>query len=178
MKNFKKWILIILFSTLFVLGIWFIIKYSKSVDVPFKQITFTDNNFVNNRTSVNYLDTLVLAGLHELDIKNTVLLILPLQNKNVSDELSIKAHIRKAEGGYIIWIDDLNRETNIEVIAHELIHLQQYHTESLVLKGDTLIWKDQIYNVNSLPSYDQRDWETDAFSKQTDLKQKIKNILY
>lgn len=176
MKNLKKWIISGLIIILLGFGIWLIIKANR--DMPFKQVTFTDNNFVNNRTETDYLDTLILAGLHELDIKNTVLLILPLQNKNVSDELSIKAHIRKAEGGYIIWIDDLNRETNIEVIAHELIHLQQYHTESLVLKGDTLIWKDQIYNVNSLPSYDQRDWETDAFSKQTDLKQKIKNILY
>lgn len=176
MKNLKKWIISGLIIILLGFGIWLIIKANR--DMPFKQVTFTDNNFVNNRTEADYLDTLILAGLHELDIKNTVLLILPLQNKNVSDELSIKAHIRKAEGGYIIWIDDLNRETNIEVIAHELIHLQQYHTESLVLKGDTLIWKDQIYNVNSLPSYDQRDWETDAFSKQIDLKQKIKNILY
>ena len=96
----------------------------------------------------------------------------------MSDELSVKAHIRKAEGGYIIWIDDLSRETNIEVIAHELIHLQQYHMESLILKGDTLFWKDQVFNIHSLPPYDQRDWETDAFSRQGDLKLKIKNILY
>jgi hypothetical protein len=178
MKDFKKWILIIILSALFVLGIWFIIKYSKSVDVPFKSVSFSDNNFVNNRTKVNYLDTLVLAGLHQLEIKNTALLILPLQNKNVSDELSVKAHIRKAEGGYIIWIDDLSRETNIEVIAHELIHLQQYHSESLIIQGDTLFWKDQIFNIHSLPPYDQRDWETDAFSRQGDLKLKIKNILY
>ena len=176
MKNWKNKLIIFLALILFGLLIWFIASNNK--DIPFKKVQFSDNNLVINRTNTVYLDTLVLAGLHELKIKNLSVLILPLQNTNVSDELSIKAHIRSADGGYIIWIDDLPRSTNIEVMAHELIHLQQYENGFLILKKDTLIWKNQIFNVHSLPSYPERDWETEAFSKQEDLKQKIKNILY
>ncbi len=177
MTRLKNWIIIILIIILFVLGVWFILKKDKEPEKTFNKISFNDNNFVNNRTKINYLDTLVLAGLHELNIQNVSILILPLQNKTNGD-LSLKAHIRKAEGGYIIWIDELRRSTNIEVIAHELIHLQQYENNSLYLKDDSLFWKDQIFSINSLPPYDERDWENDAFIKQEPLKTKIENILY
>ena len=176
MKNWKNRIAIFVLVILFILGFWFIITSKKS-EKTFKPLMFNDNNFVNNRTKINYLDTLVLAGLSELDIKNMSILILPLKNTEV-DDISLKAHIRKAEGGYIIWIDELSRSTNIEVIAHELIHLQQYENNSLYLKNDSLFWKDQIFSINSLPSYEERDWENDAFIKQEGLKTKMKNILY
>ena len=92
----------------------------------------------------------------------------------------MQAHIRQTDGGFIIWIAELNRMQNIEVISHELIHLQQYSNKDLILteENKTLIYKDIKYEVGNLPSYDSRPWETEAFAKQEDLKTKIKNILY
>jgi len=177
MKNNKKTIFGVVIIILIVLGILFL--FSKNQDKPFNQKSFKGNNLVFNKTKINYLDTLIFAGLQELSIENTSILILPL-NKNIEGDIELQAHIRQTDGGFIIWIAELNRIQNIEVISHELIHLQQYNNKDLILteENKTLIYKDTKYEVGNLPSYDSRPWETEAFAKQEDLKTKIKNILY
>lgn len=161
----------------FVVIIFLITKANQ--DKPFNKVTFIESNFVRNKTNMQYLDTLVLAGLHALEIDKTSILILPL-NVATSGEIELKAHIRQVENGYIIFIKDVDRNSNIEIISHELIHLQQYRSGDLTvnLLTNELIFDKKVYQVNNLPAYDARPWETEAFIKQEDLKIKIKNILY
>lgn len=176
MKSLKNWILAILAAILFGLGVWLVIKSNQ--DTPFKHVTFTDNNFVHNKTKVNYLDTLVLAGLHELNIKNKSILILPL-NKSEFGDINVKAHIRQVDSGYIIWIDEMSRQTNFTVIAHELIHLQQYESNTLVMAGNVgIMYNGIIYDINNMPPYDERPWEQEAFQKQDELMRKMLTILW
>jgi hypothetical protein len=176
MKNWKNWLVVILALALFGTLMWFIL--TTNTDKPFKQLTFTDNNYVHNRTEVKYLDTLVLAGLHELDIKDESILILPL-TKRISGNIELKAHIRQVKGGYIIWIDKFSRQTNFQVLAHELIHLQQYKSNKLVMLGDTaLSYEGIIYNIDALPEYTDRPWEKEAFEKQDELMVKMLSVLW
>ena len=86
--------------------------FSKNQYKPFNQKSFKGNNLVFNKTKINYLDTLIFAGLQELNIENTSILILPL-NKNIEGDIELQAHIRQTEGGFIIWIAELNRIQNI-----------------------------------------------------------------
>ena len=114
----------------FALAIFLITKVNE--DKPFNKVTFTESNFVKNKTDMKYLDTLVLAGLHVLEIDKTSVLILPLDIEGSSD-LELKAHIRQVENGYIIFIKNVDRNYALEIISHELVHLQQYNTGKLYI---------------------------------------------
>ena len=161
----------------FALAIFLITKVNE--DKPFNKVTFTESNFVKNKTDMKYLDTLVLAGLHVLEIDKTSVLILPLDVEGSSD-LELKAHIRQVENGYIIFIKNVDRNYALEIISHELVHLQQYNTGELYVNAlkNELIFDKKVYPVSKLPAYDVRPWELEAFDKQTELRSSVIDILY
>ena len=161
----------------FALAIFLITKVNE--DKPFNKVTFTESNFVKNKTDMKYLDTLVLAGLHVLEIDKTSVLILPLDVEGSSD-LELKAHIRQVENGYIIFIKNVDRNYALEIISHELVHLQQYNTGKLYINfiTDELIFDKKVYPVSKLPAYDVRPWEMEAFDKQFEVRAGVIEVLY
>lgn len=176
MKNNKRIILIASAILIFVISLFIIFNNEK--DVPFSKKIFNDNNIVVNQSEMVYADTIVLAGLHGLNIKYVRVLISDLDIKMI-DNMEYQAYIFPvANNTYVIRIKNLLREDAIEVLSHELIHLKQIHDQILINDGNMIYWGIIRYDIEHLPEYFDRPWEIDAFNRQQGLKQKIKTLLY
>ena len=92
-------------------------------------------------------------------------------------DMVLKAQVKSYPNGFIIWIDDLNRGESLTVLAHELIHIQQYSTKELVVSGTNVTYKGRVTDVMVIP-YSEREWEIDAFTKEGSIKNTINKILY
>lgn len=176
MKN--KWtpILVIILLLLFSLILYLSLKPEKE----FKIVELSNKNFVTNRGSKTYLDTIVQVGLDQMGIENETIMVKeqPIQ-RDLGDDFESEAYIIYQKGQSIIFIKpNLNRLKAIEIISHELIHLEQYRTGRLeILKGGYVCWENDTIDVPSVP-YNKRPWEDEAFNYSPLLEEDIKSVLY
>jgi predicted metallopeptidase len=181
MKYINKKTLIIGGVILTLILLFFLFK-SLNKETPFSRIQLSPSNIIFNSTSNSYMDTIVSVGLDELKIKDVVVIIRPITPdildmlKSKESSLDIKAFIIGREDTYVIYVVNLSRTTAIEVLSHELIHLQQTETGKLI-KGTTSVKWEGIEYSPELP-YDERPWEREAFDKQNQLLNDIKTTLY
>ena len=165
-------ILLLLLSLLIYLG--------KRPEETFKRVELSNKNFVLNRGSRPYLDTIVQVGLDKMGIKNHTLLIKEQTNEiNLGDDTFTEAFIIYKNNKSIIFIKPSLKRTNaIKIISHELIHLQQYLDERLVILGNGIVcWENDTLILQEIP-YNKRPWEEEAFNYGPLLEEDIKSILY
>ena len=63
----------------------------------------------------------------------------------------------------------MSKREAMRVMSHELIHVQQYATGRLTLIDSvTIRYNGTNYDINKVP-YKDREWETDAFLRQSGL---------
>lgn len=177
MKN-KNTLLIILL----ILSIIGLILLVVKKEEPFRTYIPINANYVqNNVQSKTYLDTIVMVGLDKLGIGGYSVLIRPQEGSiKIDDEYSTEAFIiGNAFQSVIYTKESLSRGTAIKILAHELIHLQQYKSGKLVkLEGANVQWNGNIINdITSIP-YNEREWEKEAFEKGKDLEKEIRIELY
>lgn len=177
----KRDIVLVLLILILVL---IIIFRPKSTTTYFRPVYLPTKNFVKNSTDKKYIDTVTLIGLQELSIENVSVEIIPLTDEirsKFDSGLDLKAAIIGNKYHFLMYVGDINRNGAIEVISHELIHLQQYHTEKLkVINERELWWDGKLIDhsiVETIP-YEQREWEAEAFNYQRILGQKIERILF
>jgi len=176
-KKILKIIGIILLIFLIMFVVWKIISYEEKT---FNTIAFEPGHKIFNTTEQNYLDTIVHAGIQNIDIDSIIIVIKPLINKSdilTHGDIDLKAHIVGEGLQYIIYIDKFSRKENIKILSHELIHLKQYYNKDLTIKNGKVLWKDKEININEY-SYEKLPWEEEAFNEQHILESKIKGILY
>lgn len=176
-NNWVKIILVLVILILFGLLIW---KSSTQVEKPYKIIALDSTNSVSNNTLFPYYDTAVKVGLNLLDIHNVTIHLYPLTKEMISllgPDIELSAHIKKINEEYVIWIDNEDRNSVIDIIAHELIHLKQFHSSELIIKNNVLTWKGDVYDANSI-EYSGRPWEIDAVAKGKILEKEIRTNLY
>ena len=176
MKN--KWsILFVVFLLLLVaLAIFLSIKPEKTFNV----IELSNKNLVSNRGSKTYLDTIVQVGLDQMGIEGeTVIVKEQPVARDLGDEFESEAYIIYQKGQSINFITPrINRMSAIEIISHELIHLEQYRKDRLqILKGGYVCWENDTIDITTTP-YDKRPWEDEAFNYGPLLEEDIKLILY
>jgi hypothetical protein len=153
--------------------LFFLIKKEKPVE--FNNVELYDDNLIVNRTYISYYDTIANLGLNKLGIKNTTVLFRPLDDNSLIEGLELLAYIIGNDSQYVIYIGDFNRKKAIEVISHELVHLEQIKDRRLVKFSGYTIWDKKEYS-NDIP-YKQRPWEIDAFNRGRELEKHISDIL-
>lgn len=169
---------LIILSILLLFLIIFLIIYNKEDEKPFNLVELSKNNQIVNRTKTTYYDTIVSVGLDAMDIRNVPVIIIELTEQTKKQfEGSLKAHIRYHEGVYYLFIGNEKRFDAIQIIAHEIIHINQYNTKQLIFDGEMITWEGQPFGLNDL-EYNDRPWEKDAFDKQGDLTARINILLY
>ena len=144
-----------------------------------EEVHYEKVNYVYNGTGKQYLEDAVHIGLDHLDIQNVTVAVkigVPARGHE-QDGVELKGFIVQDNGGYLIVLYDLKFSNAIRILAHELAHLQQYHTQELIKVGDKIIYQGKIYNVNNLPPYQYRPWEQDAFERMDDIELAILNSL-
>jgi len=178
-STLKKSLLLI--GILILLIFLLVIFLKKPTDIPFNRIKLNEDNIIVNRATQPYLDTIVNVGLDELNIQKILVVIRPItseiktQLNQKETDLDVKAFIVGKNNQYIIYIVDMDRNSSMDVISHELIHLQQTESGRLVKGTQSVIWEGIEYS--SQIEYDKRPWEIDAYSNSNDLKHKIQNRL-
>ena len=177
MKN-KNTLLIILLILSIIALILLVVKKEE----PFRAYTPLNTNSVKNYVqSKSYLDTIVMVGLDKLGIGGYSVHIRPQQGSiKIDDEYSTEAFIIGNVFNSVIYTkESLTRGTAIKILAHELIHLQQYKSGKLAkLEGRNVQWNGNIINdITSIP-YNEREWEKEAFEKGKELEKEIRKELY
>lgn len=165
---------------IFALILFILVLVISKPEENFKTIELSNKNFVSNRGSRTYLDTIVQVGLDQLGIEGeTVMVKEQFQERDLGDEFESEAYIIYQQGQSIIFIrPNVNRLKAIEIISHELIHLNQYRMDRLqILKGGYVCWENDTIDIATTP-YDKRPWEEEAFNYSPLLEEDIKSILY
>ena len=177
MKN--KYIKIIIIAViLFFVLLLLISRLSSQKEESFKLIELPTNNSITNNVYPMYYDSVLLVAMNQMDIDGYSVVINKLSDisKNQFDG-ELKAHIRFHKGVFYLFADDFNRRESIEVLSHEVIHIQQYTSSDLIYEDGYVMWLGDLIELNS-KEYEQRPWENDAFLRQTELIKKVEEILY
>lgn len=175
MKNNTFKILGIVFLIILIL---FLLLKTRGEDKPFNKIDLSYNNTITNTINPSYYDTILIVGMDQVGISGYSVLVNKLSDNAKSQfDGELKAHIRFINPHFYLFIDEMDRRDAIDVISHEIIHMQQYISGNLIYEETgNVIWKNQIIELNS-SEYDKRPWETDAFYRQRELSNSIERIL-
>ena len=176
MKN-KNTVLIVL--AIIIVGILILLLTKK--ETTFRTYTSLNNNYIQNFVqSKTYLDTIVMVGLDRLGINGYSVHIRPQQGTiKIDDEYSTEAFILGNEYQSVIYTkESLGRGTAIKILAHELIHLEQYKSGKIKRVGTKGVeWDGElIEDITTIP-YNEREWEKEAFDRGRVLEKEIRNIL-
>lgn len=128
-------------------------------------------------TQTTYLDTIVQVGLDALELKGVSVLVKDMdKDRNIGD-YTVEAFIIGSNKQYIIFVNTMSRDTALEVLSHELIHLFQIERNKLQKRSNYIIWDgDTILNPNEL-DYGDRPWEKEAFLFGRHLEKEIRKEL-
>lgn len=155
-----------------------LILTTKKEDNSFNQIELSDRNTITNTVNPSYYDTILSVGMDHMDISGYSVLVNKLSDNTKSQfDGDLRAHIRYVNPNFYLFIDDMDRRDAIDVISHEIIHMQQYISGDLIYNKDGNVnWKGDVIDLKS-SEYDKRPWESDAFSRQRKLSDSIEKIL-
>jgi hypothetical protein len=161
-------------------SIYLSIRFEK---VPFNTIDLSNSkNKVTNYSSIPYLDTLSHVMLDKLGMSDVDIVL-----HDVSD--MVRSNIFKGEvvNGFVaLRFDGVirvfiypshTRYKTFEVLAHEMIHVAQIVDGRLnVIDKTTAIWEGNTVMINDV-EYHNREWEIEAYAKQSQLANSAKRIL-
>ena len=125
-----------------------------------------------------YYDTVLRVAMDKMDLtgRNVILRELSDGAKSQFDG-ELKAHIRYENGDFYLFTQKMSRNEAIEVLSHEVIHMQQYISGDLLYADGNVTWKGDVLELNS-KEYEQRPWENDAFARQKELIRLVDDLLY
>jgi hypothetical protein len=127
---------------------------------------------ISNCYSQKVLDSIVNKGTAALGI-DVLVNIFYIEDVKVASDA--EALLTGSNGVYDIYIrkNQTLEEAKI-AICHELIHIYQYESKSLIKKGNGMVlWNGVSYSYNDIP-YEDREWEAEAFSNGMKLFKKIR----
>ena len=173
----NKTLLKIIIGVLLLLCIILMIINYKSPNRPFKTVEISGENYIYNNVYPTYYDTVLGVAMNQMGLINNNVVIMKLtdNSKNQFDG-ELKAHIRYLDSIFYLFIIDLDRNDAIEVLSHEVIHMDQYLRGKLVYDS-TVNWMGQSFDLKSM-DYDIRPWEKDAFDRQGTLIKNVKDTLW
>ena len=176
MKN-KNTILVVL--AIIILALILLLVTRK--EITFRTYTSLNNNYIQNYVeSKSYLDTIVMVGLDKLGIGGYSVQIRPQTSKiKIDDEFTTEAFIFGNENQSVIYTkESLGRGTAIKILAHELIHLDQYRSGRIKRVGTAGVeWEGKLIDDITTIPYKDREWEKEAFSKARELEKQIRSEL-
>ncbi len=108
------------------------------------------------------LDSIVNKGTAALGI-DVLVNIFYIDDIKLSSDA--EALLTGSKGVYDIYLrKNLTIKEAEMAICHELIHIYQFETKSLIKKTNGIvIWNGASYSYNDIP-YEDREWEAEAFS--------------
>lgn len=174
MKNkVIKILIIILFLGLIV----FLVSRIKGTEKKFKTVVLSEANLVSNFVNPSYYDTILMVGMDLMGLKNESVVIRKLsESTKIQFDGELQAHLRYHEGSFYLFMNEHDRMDAIKILAHEIIHIQQYTSGDLKYENGLVTWMGNTTELNSQP-YEMRPWENDAFDRARALSNNIESVL-
>ncbi len=175
----KNNVLKIVVGIILILLIVFLILKVDLKEKTFNQVELTNNNIIENELFPTYYDTILNVAMEQMKLSDHIVIMGQLSESTKSKfDGDLKAHVRYIDPNFFLFMDKLNRHEAIEVLCHEVIHMQQYSSGDLVYDNNgNVTWKGETIELSS-KQYENRSWENDAFNRQKQLIKSVENILY
>jgi hypothetical protein len=180
----KKYLIIVLI--LLFLFVVIITNRNKREYSYFNQTEFYIENTIINLTDFNYLDTIIHNALNHYNITGQIVVVRLLDEKiktlfSIPPDIIYEGFIiYHRPNKYTIFTSGDNRLKNIDIIAHEVVHLKQYYENRLILDSfskNYISFNGVVYDLDKIDYFD-RPWEKEAFSQQKVLFDTLMNVLY
>lgn len=126
---------------------------------------------------------IINAGLDEIGHDRTYVVVrdIPPRLRNYARDNGIyfDAFIVGGDGTYIMYYDKQTPDAmRYRIVAHELIHLQQFESRRLrIISNKSVWWEGEIIPDISKIYYSKRPWEIEAAIQQGQLSIKIRKRL-
>lgn len=169
----------LIFVFIAMVAILLILLFTRNQETYFKSIDLNDRISIENRDLPSYYDTILNVAMSQQNLSHHRVILIPLSEATKTKfEGGIKASLRYANGDFYLFIDELDRSKAINVIAHEVVHMQQYSSKRLSYNNNTgeLAWNGSKYSLDT--EYENRPWEIEAFDNQSKIEKLITKTLY
>lgn len=173
----KNNIVKIVLGVLVILLLLFLITRLNKEDASFNQVQLSGNNFIHNEMFPTFYDTILSVAMDKMGLYGYNVIFRELSDAARSQfDGELKAHIRQVNNDFYLFTQNLSRREAIEVLSHEVIHMQQYSSGDLLYSNGNVTWRGNEIELNS-KEYEQRPWENDAFNRQTQLIGLVNSVL-
>lgn len=123
---------------------------------------------------------IVNAGKHVLELNVTIYTRELTDNirRNLGISYSTYAFVTGGNGCYVIYIrPGIRGNRLVEIIAHELVHVQQIESGRLKIAKGEVMYNDRKYWNPKDIFYSDREWEDEAFRRQHKVRRLILTTL-
>lgn len=174
----KNNIVKIVVGVIVILLLLLLISRTRSEERPFNEVQLSGNNFIHNERFPSYYDTVLSVAMDQMGLTGHNVIVRELSDgaRNQFDG-ELKAHIRQVGPDFYIFTQEMDRTESIEVLSHEVIHMDQYTSGNLIYNNNGVTWMGETMDLNS-KEYEQRPWENDAFKRQSQLINSVENVLW
>lgn len=169
--NRTKYILIGLILSLIV-----VIVILTNREVRFNTVKLDPSIKTLNLTDKKYIDTVLVTGLTEVGLKDLNFVITFLPKQGFTD-VNYRAALTNSGNQYTLSVaQDFNKNEAVKVIAHEIVHVNQYNEKEMQVFGEDIYWHGKKVDAFKIP-YEQREWEIEAFANERSVRSKILRVL-
>ena len=84
-------------------------------------------NLISNFVNPSYYDTILMVGMDLMKLENESVVIRKLSESTKGQfDGELQAHLKYHEGVFYLFMNEHDRGESIKILAHEIIHIQQY----------------------------------------------------
>jgi len=139
---------------------------------------------VNNYSGKSYIDTIAMVTLYnimEYDTINLSIHDMPFDMPNEKHDIAGYMTVNPFQKHtYFLFVDpQCTSISNINLIAHEMVHIQQYESGDLKHMPDNsgVIYRGDTIRSKEVP-YDKRPHEIDAFKQELIIAKLLNKMIY
>ena len=173
----KNNIVKIVLGVIILLILLFLIFKSKKEDKVFNKVVLSNFSTIDNVVFPTYYDTVLSVAMNKMGVGGHVVVGQLSDVAKSQFDGDLKAHIRYFNSKFYLFTGNMSRCESIEVLCHEVVHMEQYSSGDLVYDNNVIIWKGERIELNS-KEYMDRQWEKDAFDRQSQLIKSVESVLY
>jgi predicted metallopeptidase len=156
----------------------FLVISNGNEDTQFNEIPLSEENSVVVGEFPVFYDTIMRVGLDAVGVKGVTVIFGKLTDaaKDQYGEGELKAHVRYFNGIFYLFTDVMKKNEAMNVLAHEIAHIQQYNSGTFVYENDQVYWHGELYSLDNV-DYDVRPWEREAFSRESEIENAISKVI-
>jgi len=176
MKKLYKYILILAI----VISSIMIVVQTVNEKRRYNKFYFPETLVVNNHTNNQKADTIAMILLNKvMKYDNLTIDIYVLKNAFDTEDLTVLSKLQKNQfynHSYKLYIkNELRFGVLVDVLAHEMIIIDQMETKNLYMLGDGYVWQRDSAKYSRIEYFD-RPYEKAAFKRQMDIVKQLKNL--